>query len=784
MRILSRSIFREVLQSSVLGLSLFTFVLFLERMSTLFGLMMRSSAPPSTVGRLFLLALPFTLNFTIPLGVLVGTLIALSRIAGDGEITAMRAAGVPSRVVIAPVMTLAMLAFLLTAFATLWLTPWSWYQTDLTLNRMAAAQLTAEVQPHVFDEQFPNTILYVGDVIPEGRFFRWRNIFMADLTPPGQQKSQGHDSGNLPRITVATDALAVPDVPHNRIQLSMHQGNTYDVGKAASDFYSTRFQRGEDLLQAQKPEDVRISRSVRELDTRPLYRLAFKTKDVDPTKRVEAQIEFHQRLAFPPACILLALLGIPLGVYSRRGGKSTAFVLTIALAFLYYMGLITMIGLARQRALPAGIAVWTPDIVFAVLGLLMLLRLDLPGDRDWMSMARGWFTSAIESLRSVLPAAAVGAPSGFLPRIPFLPQLIDTYVLSGFLFYFVVLLGSLVTMAEVFTFFELLSDIIRNHIAMSRVGEYLFFLAPHLIYESTPVSVLVAVLICLGLLTKYNEVTAFKACGVSLYRLSIPILVASVGLSVALFAFDHYYVPGANKRQDAIRNEIKGRPPQTSERADRKWILGGHGSRIYYYRYFDPAHRVMAGVQIYEIEPATFRLVRYISAERAHWEPGLNLWVFENGWSRDTAADGDTLNDFSGRVTSFAELNEGPDYFLKEVVPSKQMNFQQLASYIDELRQGGFDTIALQVQFYEKFSVPLFALIMAMISVPFAFLTGNRGAMAGVGVSLGIAFAYWSVSALFEQVGNVNLLPAAVAAWSPDALFALAGLYFYSRMHT
>jgi LPS export ABC transporter permease LptG len=515
-----------------------------------------------------------------------------------------------------------------------------------------------------------------------------------------------------------------------------------------------------------------------------LYRLAFKTKDVDPTKRVEAQIEFHQRLAFPPACILLALLGIPLGVYSRRGGKSTAFVLTIALAFLYYMGLITMIGLARQRALPAGIAVWTPDIVFAVLGLLMLLRLDLPGDRDWMSMARGWFTSAIESLRSVLPAAAVGAPSGFLPRIPFLPQLIDTYVLSGFLFYFVVLLGSLVTMAEVFTFFELLSDIIRNHIAMSRVGEYLFFLAPHLIYESTPVSVLVAVLICLGLLTKYNEVTAFKACGVSLYRLSIPILVASVGLSVALFAFDHYYVPGANKRQDAIRNEIKGRPPQTSERADRKWILGGHGSRIYYYRYFDPAHRVMAGVQIYEIEPATFRLVRYISAERAHWEPGLNLWVFENGWSRDTAADGDTLNDFSGRVTSFAELNEGPDYFLKEVVPSKQMNFQQLASYIDELRQGGFDTIALQVQFYEKFSVPLFALIMAMISVPFAFLTGNRGAMAGVGVSLGIAFAYWSVSALFEQVGNVNLLPAAVAAWSPDALFALAGLYFYSRMHT
>jgi lipopolysaccharide export LptBFGC system permease protein LptF len=73
---------------------------------------------------------------------------------------------------------------------------------------------------------------------------------------------------------------------------------------------------------------------------------------------------------------------------------------------------------------------------------------------------------------------------------------------------------------------------------------------------------------------------------------------------------------------------------------------------------------------------------------------------------------------------------------------------------------------------------------MAMISVPFAFLTGSRGAMAGVGVSLGIAAAYWSVSLAFEQIGNLNQLPAAVAAWSPDVVFSLAGLYLMARMRT
>jgi lipopolysaccharide export LptBFGC system permease protein LptF len=118
------------------------------------------------------------------------------------------------------------------------------------------------------------------------------------------------------------------------------------------------------------------------------------------------------------------------------------------------------------------------------------------------------------------------------------------------------------------------------------------------------------------------------------------------------------------------------------------------------------------------------------------------------------------------------------------VKQSQQMNFQQLEAYIAELQQSGFDTIPLQVQLNKKFSVPLFALIMAMVSIPFAFVAGNRGAMAGVGLSLAIAIAYWSVGQLFDQVGNLNQLPPRIAAWSPDVIFSLAGLYFLARMRT
>src|SRR5204863_404853 len=160
-------------------------------------------------------------------------------------------------------------------------------------------------------------------------------------------------------------------------------------------------------------------------------------------------------------------------------------------------------------------------------------------------------------------------------RIPLLPGVIDTYVLSSFLFYFVMLLVSFVAMTHVFTFFELLSDIIKNRTPLDRILSYHLFLTPRLIYNFTPYAVLTAVLVVFGVLTKHNEITAFKASGVSQYRLAMPILIASLFLSGGVFAFDHYWVPEADRRQDAIRAEIKGRPAQTFLRPDRKWIRLG-----------------------------------------------------------------------------------------------------------------------------------------------------------------------------------------------------------------
>ena len=188
-------------------------------------------------------------------------------------------------------------------------------------------------------------------------------------------------------------------------------------------------------------------------------------------------------------------------------------------------------------------------------------------------------------------------------------------------------------------------------------------------------------------------------------------------------------------------------------------------------------------VSIFELERGTFRLARQIQAARAGWSPALKTWVFENGWSSDFQG-AQRLPWSRFETATFHELTEPPEYFLTEAVPDKQMNFEQLDQYIRDLQRRGFDTVKLQVQFYLKFATPLFALIMAMIAVPFGFRVGSRGKMTGIGVSLAIAVVYRGIGTLFEKIGDVNQLPPALAAWSPDVVFSLAGLYLLLRMRS
>jgi LPS export ABC transporter permease LptG len=334
----------------------------------------------------------------------------------------------------------------------------------------------------------------------------------------------------------------------------------------------------------------------------------------------------------------------------------------------------------------------------------------------------------------------------------------------------------------IFDFFQLLGDMVRNHVSAGVVLGYYRFLLPQVIYLMLPLSILVATLVNFGLLTKSNQITAIKSAGVSLYRISAPVLLVAIVLSVGMFFLSDDFLPQTNKQQDAFRNLIKGKPPQTFSRPERQWIFG-QADRIYNYRFFDSYKNVFADLSCFEFDPKSFRLTRRIYAGRAFWEPAIRGWVLENGWVRDL--EGDRVEKyFPFSVDTFSEMVEEPAYFKKEVRPSEQMSALELRHYISELSQSGFDVVRLSVQFYRKFSYPLIAFVVALIGIPFSFTTGSKGALSGVALSIGIAILYWSISSMFEAMGNLSQLPPLVAAWSPDVLFALAGSYLLLRVKT
>jgi LPS export ABC transporter permease LptF len=622
MRIISRAIIREILSGAALGTTLFTFVLFLHNLERLFELLVRSSASPLTVAKLFVFAIPATVPFSLPLGVLVGILIALSRMSADGEITALRASGVPSVALARPVLLFASAGLIATALASLWITPLTLKLTSDIAKKLAATQLTTEIQARIFEEQFPNTVLYVDEVV-SGMQVVWHRLMLADVTSAEDLEAQHRDRGEGPKITTAEEAIVTPDPENNRIQLNMKDVRTTYRDKEGK-VISEKTPLGALALDAQKPSELHLAHEVTEIDTGPLYKRVYRhSMPLTHDEWVEAAIELHKRFAIPFACVLLGAVGIPLGISSRKGGKASAFVLTVLLAFLYYTALISLIGLAKKGSLSVPLAVWLPNMVFAVAGVVFLLRLEVPGENDLIAAIRAAMARLATRLRWNAPrkTSRLGISIESLRRFGLRPMLVDAYVLNGFLFYFVVILTALVLLTEVFTFFELVSDMIKNQIAMATMLEYLFYLAPQLIYDETPISVVVASLICFGVMTKNNEVTAFKAAGVSVHRLAVPVLFAAAVVSSLLFVFDHYYIPDANRRQEALRSVIKNKPVQTYLRPDRQWVYG-MGRRIYNYRYLDPREAIMSKVNVYEFSQQDFRVAHQISADRAQWQSG------------------------------------------------------------------------------------------------------------------------------------------------------------------
>jgi lipopolysaccharide export system permease protein len=774
MRILDRYIVREIFRHAFLGLVVFTFVFFVPQLVRLTALFVRHSGSGSQIAELFLCIFPGVLAFTTPMAILIGVLLGLGRMSADSEIIALSALGIGRRRILLPVGVLAATGTVLTLAMTLWLAPLALRTFRSLETELYASQLNFAVQPRVFDERFPREVLYVNDISASGT--QWRGVFLAET---------GGENGS--RLTLAESAIVIAAPKQGKLELHLKGGTTHEFDRNDPDHYSvTAFGQSDwpievtGLIPPQQARQVKNDeRSVREL-----------AEDRGPHWR-EARVELQRRFAFPAACFAFALIAVPIGAQPRRGGRAAGSLIAVLLIAGYYLLLIFGTGLAREGTLPPVVGLWLSNALLVACGLALLPRMEQFHVEirwfRWFGRLRAWWrlrrlrrsrarAAAARAANDVRPQNEVATPSSGS-----FPQLMDLYLLRRFFSYFALLMLAFVFLFEAFTFFELLDDIARHRIAFVIVADYFVNLTPYLIYQLAPLAAMVAVLVTVGVMSKNNEIVACKASGISLYRLAGPLLLAGVVLASAMILMDDTYLPYANQRQDALRNQIKGRPPQTYKQPER-WIFGDN-AKIYNYDLFEPSQNLFGGLSVVEIDPATFQVQRRVFAARAQWSETQNLWVLESGWVRDFA-DGVIKRYEHFNVKDLPELTEPPSYFHREVRPAFQMNWSELRRYIDGLHRAGFDVAALTVQLHRKLAFPLIAPISMLLAFPFAFLVGTRGAIGGVAIGVGIAILYWLGSDLLTAMGGVGQLPPLLAGWAPDIIFFFAGLYFFFKMPT
>jgi LPS export ABC transporter permease LptG len=329
---------------------------------------------------------------------------------------------------------------------------------------------------------------------------------------------------------------------------------------------------------------------------------------------------------------------------------------------------------------------------------------------------------------------------------------------------------------------ELTEGLLRTGGAASLLASYFRYFWPGILHLVLPVASLVAAVVAFTLFGRTGELVAIRASGISLRRATLPVLGLATLSGVALFFVQDRLAPSFNRDARVVKDEIMGRPPRTYHAPlNGSWSFGPEGSRLYHYRLFDAAAGEFQGLSVFTLRRDPPRIVDHRFARRAHWTGAT--WELEGGWYR-TFPQGDEPASYERFDSTVRVALDPPSTFTDQQISIGRvgdipdtLSLAELGEQIDALERRGYDVTQLEVAWHSKFAQAASPLVMVLIGLPFAFRIGRRGSLYGIGVALLLVLVYWAALAIFNALGLETLVQPVVAAWAPNVLFGLAGLY-------
>jgi len=395
-RTLRRYIILEILGPFFIGLMIFTFVLLMFQLLKLTELIVSYGVDLGDVGLLLLYILPPFFVFTIPMSFLLATLMAVSRLSSDSEITAMRAGGVSLFNLYPPILVISLIVSLITAGLSLYADPWGKSGLRRLLVDLGRQKATVGIVEHVFNDAFQDLTLYVHHVIPEQDLLE--GVFLADERSPGS-----------PLIVTARTGKLGGSASATALQLDLEDGAMHRVDLKNPAIYETvsfkRYRISIDLAKAMNED--RQEESYLEMDkTRLQQYIAELRQKGDSYEMRRAWTEYHRRFAIPFACVVFGLIGLPLGVSPPRSGRSRGFATSIVVLCLFYLLFRAAENLSWKGVIHPLAAMWIPQAVGLLFGAY-LLRKKANESPVWILDNLSYFASSIN--RRIRAKLGIGA---------------------------------------------------------------------------------------------------------------------------------------------------------------------------------------------------------------------------------------------------------------------------------------------------------------------------------------------------------------------------------------
>ena len=790
MRIIDRYVIREIIPPFLIALLVFTFILIIPFIIELAEQMIAKGVEWTVLLQLMATLVPGVVALTIPMALLIGILVALGRLSADREVVVLMACGVSPYRLLQPILFLGVICWGVASWVMLEAMPNANQTFREISNKIVMDRAEGEVRPRVFFEDFPNLVLYVDEVPIGGG--GWNNVLAADSRNPAEQVIYLAKHG---RMVIDREAKTIQMVldEGTRHRTNLTDPNGYEVAKFESTILSLD---PETVFPRQGP-----ARGDRELRVEELYAKAeeFKAQGQSPHNQV---MEIHKKFSIPVACFVFALVGLALGASSRKDGKLAAFVLGIGVIFSYYVVMYGGEALAKGHWLPAWLAMWLPNFVLGAVGLGLLSARSRSAGAPIRITLPGWFTrrraaaaaeTATAETANVAGVATAGPSTTRYRRVVIVlkvpqfslpgPRLLDVYLAKQYLRILGMTTVGMLGLFYISTFIDKSDKWFKGQTSFQMLAEFLFWSTPEWLTYILAIAVLLSALVTIGLLTKNSELIVMRACGISLYRTALPLVVFALIGSAVLVLMQERVLATANRNAARLNHIIRTGSPQTFGVMNRKWIVGRNGE-VYHYQFYDPRKRELNSLSVFDFDEAGHTIRSRTFAARAVYAPvaGAPQWRLEQGWSRDF-----TAKSRSGEFAQFRERMlplEAAEYFVTETREPDLMNFGQLRTYIGELRASGYNVLEHEVGLYRKTAFPFVTIVMTLIAVPFAVSTGKRGAMYGIGIGIVLALVYWVMISIFAAFGVGGLLDPMLAAWAPNLIFGAAAAFLLLTVRT